>query len=271
MFKERSVGFATIVAVLFGACTTPTARAEFIVVPNALATADGNSFQDGGPVPVRVMQIYGASQFAALSGPVLITQLAYRPDTSPGPSGPRSLNLQLFASTTSRSVAGLSSTFAENIGADNTLVFSGTWTQVTANLPGPGNTRQFDIELPLTTPFYYDPQAGNLVLDFQVSSGSGPAIRRDAVSGDPTVNFVAAIGSPTATTGEVLGFGFVTQFTVQPVPEPSAFALASLGALGLLGHAWRRRNKSAPNQALQQTPAACSLLGLRSLPSGRGC
>jgi hypothetical protein len=40
-------------------------------------------------------------------------------------SGPRSLTLQIYASTTSRSVAGLSTTFAENLGANNTLVFDG--------------------------------------------------------------------------------------------------------------------------------------------------
>ena len=204
-----------------GSYTAFEAHAEVIVVPNAVATTDGNFNHGGGPVPVRLMQIYDASQFASLSQPVLITKFSYRPDSIPGPSGPLAFNVQVFASTTSQSVAGLSSTFAENIGADNTLVFSGTETLVTANLPGPGNTRQFDIEWPFTTPFLYDPAAGNLVLDFQGSSSSGPAIRWDAVMGDPTVNFVAAIGSATATSGNVLGFGFITQFTFQPVPQLS--------------------------------------------------
>ena len=47
------------------------------------------------------------------------------------------------------------------------------------------------------------------------------AFRRDAVSGDPSVNFVAIIGSATATTGNVQGFAFVTQFTFEPVPQLS--------------------------------------------------
>jgi hypothetical protein len=58
-------------------------------------------------------------------------------------------------------------------------------------------------------------------LDFQISSASGSAIRRDAVSGDPTVNFVGAFGSATAATGNVLGFGFVTEFTFQLIAPPS--------------------------------------------------
>jgi hypothetical protein len=180
------------------------------------------------------MQVHDASQFATLSGPVFITQLANRPDTIPGFSGPITQNIQVFLSTTSRSVAGLSSTFAENIGADHTRVFSGTHTLATANLPGPGNTRQFDIVVPFSTPFRYDPRAG-----------SGQVIRRDAVSGDPLVNNLFA-PSPTATTGTVLGAGTVLQFTVQPVPEPSTFALVSLGGLGLLGSVWRRRRHRQP-------------------------
>ena len=67
-----------------------------------------------------------ASQFGALSGPSFLTQFAYRPDRILGQSGPRSWTLRIYASTTSRSVAGLSTTFAENIGTNNTLVFDGT-------------------------------------------------------------------------------------------------------------------------------------------------
>ena len=218
-FQNRTFYWGCILVTAMSSCIGFKAHADVIVVPNSLATSDGNFFHDGGAVPVRVMQIYDASQFSAVSGPVLITQLAYRPDTAPGPSGPRLLTLQIFASTTSRTVAGLSSTFAENIGSDNALIFNGTQTWNTANLPGGGNTKQFDILAPLTTPFLYDPGAGNLVLDFQIASAGGVAIRRDAVSGSPTVNFVAAFGSATATSGNVLGFGFVTQFTVQPISQ----------------------------------------------------
>jgi hypothetical protein len=244
MFEKRSVGFVSILAVLLGACAAPTARAQVIVVPNALATTDGNSFRDtpaGAVGPFREMRIYDASQFAALSGPVFITQFALRPDATPGPSGPRALTLQIFASTTSRSVAGLSRTFAENIGPDNTRVFNGTLTWRTDNLPEPGNTRQFDIVHPLTTPFRYDPRAGNLVLDFQIAGITGSAIRVDVEGGDPTIGQLVGFGSATATTGDVLDSALVAQFTVQPVPEPSTFVLVSLGALGLLGSAWRRR------------------------------
>ena len=163
------------------------------------------------------MQIHDASQFGALSGPSFLTKFAYRPDTILGKSGPRSLTLRIYASTTSRSVAGLSTTFAENLGADNTLVFSGTLIWATANLPGPGNTRQFDIVFPFTTPFLYDPAAGNLLLEMQLSA-NGEAIRFDTVSsGDPAIGRVFSFGSSTATTGNIQA-SHVTQFTFEPRP-----------------------------------------------------
>jgi hypothetical protein len=95
-------------------------RAQVVVVPNAQATNDGNSSTtapSGGPTSVREMQIFDASQFTnAPSGPSFLTQFAYRPDMIPGASGPRSVNMRIYASTTTRSVAGLSMTFADNLG-----------------------------------------------------------------------------------------------------------------------------------------------------------
>jgi hypothetical protein len=168
------------------------------------------------------MRIFDASQFAALSGPSLLTQFAWRPDRILGQSGPRSVNLRIYASTTTRSVAGLSMTFADNLGADNTLVFNGTLNWTTGNLPGPGNTRQFDIVFPCTTPFLYDPAAGNLLLDMQLS-GNGQSITLDTVEGtvveNPTAREIVNPTSSTAVTADfVLDAVQVTQFTFEPPP-----------------------------------------------------
>jgi hypothetical protein len=163
------------------------------------------------------LHIYDASQFGALSGPSFLTKFAYRPDRILGQSGPRSLTVRIYASTTSRTVAGISTTFAENLGPDNTLVFDGTVNATTENLPGPGDTRQFDYVYSFTTPFLYDPAAGNLVLDLQIES-SGSAITHDTVSGDPTIGRVFSAGSSTAATGD-LRFSHVTQFTFEPPPR----------------------------------------------------
>jgi hypothetical protein len=217
--KVRRIAFACTFAVALGSCGPDELRAQVIVVPNALATNDGNSFVTspaGGPTSVHEMTLYDAAQFADLSGPSFLTRFAWRPDTIPGPSGPRSLTLRIYASTTHRSVAGLSTTFAENRGTNNTLVFDGTLLWTTANLPGPGNTRQFDIVFPFTTPFLYDPAAGNLVLEMQFSA-NGEAMRSDTVTGNSVVNKVVNTGSSTAATGAI-GVPQVIQFTFAPPP-----------------------------------------------------
>ena len=222
--KVRRVCFAFLLAAFLGSCATTELRAQVIVVPNSLATNDGNgsgTTVSGGPTSVRAMRIFDASQFAALSGPSLLTQFAWRPDMILGQSGPRSVNLRIYASTTTRSVAGLSMTFADNLGADNTLVFNGTLNWTTGNLPGPGNTRQFDIVFPCTTPFLYDPAAGNLLLDTQLSdNGQSQSITIDTVVGNPTAREIVNTTSSTAVTAEfVLPFVQVTQFTFEPPPR----------------------------------------------------
>ena len=139
-------------AVALGSCAITELRAQVVVVPNALATNDGNGSgtSPAGPASARWLHIHDASQFGALSGPSFLTQFAYRPDKILDQSGPRSLNLRIYASTTSRTVAGISTIFAENLGTNNTLVFDGTVNLTTGNLPGPGNTRQFDYVFPFT-------------------------------------------------------------------------------------------------------------------------
>ena len=210
---KRRVGFAFILAVALGSCVITELHAQVIVAPNALATNDGNSsITAGSGGAFRSMLILDASQFGALSGPSFLTQIARRPDRIPGPSGPLAMTYRIYVSTTSRSVAGMSTTFSQNIGTNNTLVFDGTITYTTANLPGPGNTRQFDIVTGFTTPFLYDPAAGNLLLDFQYSSFNGSLLQWDAVTGNPTSSAIAASGSPIVPTG-FFGQSPLYQFT----------------------------------------------------------
>ena len=229
--KARGTVFAFLLAALMGTCVTTDLRAQVVVVPNAQATNDGNTLATTPSGPVRFMQIHDASQFGALAGPSLLTQFAWRPDQTLGQSGPKFVTLQIYASTTSRSVAGLSTTFADNLGTNNTLVFDGTLTWTTANLPGPGNTRQFDIVFPLTTPFLYDPAAGNLLLDFQLSADDGSSITFDRVSGNEFTRQAAAPGSPNATTAQFFVDSQVTQFNFVPEPTVAVNVLFGLGLL----------------------------------------
>ena len=221
--KVRGVGFAFLLAALLGSCVMTQLHAQVVVVPNAQATNDGNAraTTPTGAALVRAMRIFDAAQFAALSGPSFLTQFVWRPDRILGQSGPHSVNLRIYASTTTRSVAGLSMTFADNLGADNTLVFNGTLNWTTGNLPGPGNTRQFDIVFPCTTPFLYDPAAGNLLLDTQLSdNGQSQSITLDSVEGNPTAREIVNSTSSNAVTAAFVAPAVqVTQFTFEPPPR----------------------------------------------------
>jgi hypothetical protein len=221
---SRRSSFATshVLGVLMVAGGGMFLQAQTIVVPNENAEIDANTYNYSSSAEdfsgTRDMMIFDASQFHGLSGPSYLTRFAYRPDNNSSPSGPRSGLMDIFASTTRRSVAEFSTTFAQNVGADNTLVFSGLMTVSTANLPAAGNTRQFDIIFALTNPFLYDPAAGNLVLDFRIFEGRGPAIGWDAVRGNPMVGDILAIGSPDAAVGST-GSAPVIQFTFEPAPR----------------------------------------------------
>jgi hypothetical protein len=67
-----------------------------------------------------------------------------------------------------------------------------------------------------TTPFLYDPAAGNLALDLQIEA-NGSVLTFDTVSGDPAIGRVFNSGSSSATTGD-FRFSHVTQFTFEPPP-----------------------------------------------------
>lgn len=55
---------------------------------------------------------------------------------------------------------------------------------------------------PFTTPFLYDPAAGNLVLELDIPHSEGPSMRFDSVTGSPVVRNLSAPNAPNATSGQ---------------------------------------------------------------------
>lgn len=82
--------------------------------------------------------------------------------------------------------------------------------------------------IPLTTPFFYNPNEGNLLLDIRNYSG-GLTFFLDAQSssGDP-ISQVFGLGVENSL-GDLSTAGLVTRFDVVAVPEPSALQLVVLG------------------------------------------
>ena len=216
-----------------------------LVVPFGATSVPGNTddnVDDGAVVDIHSQTVYGRGQFlnAGITGPALISALAYRaaPDT-----GPVSINftaVAIYASTSpyapnsSRFNALLTDTFATNLGPDNTLVFSASpLVRSSPGCAGP-SACPFDLVIAFDAPFLYDPTQGFLLIDAFLTgiSGAGELDASDfSPPGGPIATLVGSLDFPT---GEFLDLGgIVTQFTVEAVPEPSS-GLLLLGGLALV-------------------------------------
>ena len=196
-----------------------------LVVPNEWTTAQGdagNLFPLFSAQPIRYQQVFDAGQFSRLNpGGGLINRISFR---GHGPGVPFTATvpqLQVNLSTTIKTPDGLSSTFADNVGADDTQVFSGP---LSAAVIFTGDPTNFEVVINFTTPFFYNPAKGNLLLDIRNSQGGVEVPPNDqqldgtSASGD-SVSRVYNYGDVTAATAGQTGgvdekdsYGLITKF-----------------------------------------------------------
>jgi hypothetical protein len=186
-------------------------------------------------VPARFQQVYDASLFSELPPEGgFIRQIIFRTDLPTGGEFWTTLsNIEVVLSTTQLEPDGLNGIFSANLGPDATTVIGpgplrleGAWAP---NPPGQAEPWSILFDLP-NSPFYYNPSAGNLLLDIRNFAG-GITSPFDAVDvfGD-SVSSVFATGNPLPETGNTSTVGFVTYIAVIPVPEPRTWALLLFGA-----------------------------------------
>lgn len=90
--------------------------------------------------------MYACNAFSG--GPILITAMVFRPDAGgSGAAFSTTLsNIEIDLSTTSANPNALSTTFANNIGADDTVVFGAGALALSSAFTGPaGGPKNFDI------------------------------------------------------------------------------------------------------------------------------
>jgi len=252
----KSLVFAPALAVITAIAAAPQVRADVIITPNGNAAAEGGA-STTAPFngPFRYQQDYEASQFGG--APFLITAIAFRPDSSQsGAFSATVANMTVMLSLTNKGTnggaSGMSSTFAANVLGAQTTVFSGG---ITFNSTPTGSPRAFDVVIPLTTSYLYDPSQGNLLMEIVNQSAwtvtpGGQFGFLDLAFSPPNLVPTARIfanGSPSSPTATVANGngpnqGLVTEFigTSIGVPEPASLGLLLFG----LGAMARRRRRA---------------------------
>jgi PEP-CTERM motif len=175
-------------------------------------------------------QVYGSTNF---STPITITDLEFfnTVDFSGGGTEAQAGSYVLSLSTTQAKVDGLSTALSDNLGPDNTIVYSGGVPTLSGGV----------LRFVLSTPFTYDPSKGNLLLDAQIDYGDTEGlIFFDA-------NGVGGLASralfPVNDGGFADGAAIVTRFSTT-VPEPSTWAMMLIGFAGL-AYAYRTTRRTA--------------------------
>jgi hypothetical protein len=219
------------VAFLLLACGSSVSAATIEVpAPREQDGIASGPFAFGPNVSYRWQQVYSSAAFSSFGqGPGQITSMGYDINASGGTV----YSVQVNLSTTAKAVDGLSTTFSQNVGADDVMVLGAStlyWT---------GNPQGYDGVINFTTPFVYNPAAGNLLVDLRVYS-SGTAIGSfeylQAFATSRPNDWVSSVLEPNvnATTGALTTGGLNTLFTYTPVPEPKVGVLV-LGLCVVIG------------------------------------
>ena len=115
-----------------------------------------NFYPFGTRISLRYQQVYDSSAFGSI--PLEIVALSFRVDPRGGEDFFLEIqDIQINLSTTLLAVDGLVSSFALNVGPDQTIVFNRGRLALSS-----AGTGLFDITINLDTPFFYDPARGNL-------------------------------------------------------------------------------------------------------------
>jgi len=193
------------------ACVLAASAASFggtYVVPTQNASVPGNQSLGLGSAPQRIQEIVGSGQFTA---PLVITGLRFRAAPNTGPINFTYPSLKITVSTTqtypntNNGHTLPSTTYANNTGPDAVTVYNAALTGTSAGCMG-GAPCPFDISIPFTSPFSFDPTKGRLLVDMVNSAPTGtPMGSLDVISFSDSSSSTAALvnGDPTQATGKL--------------------------------------------------------------------
>jgi uncharacterized protein (TIGR03382 family) len=223
-------------AALLSLALVPAGRAGELTIGN-VNSGEFNAFPFSGSYQDtfgadRYQQVYNSFLFGA--NQVSISSITfYAAGSHFGPNADGTYTLSL--STTAASVNGLDTNMANNVGLNDETFFSGTLPAYPSASGGP-------MTFTIASPFLYDPSAGNLLLDIQISGVTNDSnaafVSQSGDFGTDSSRMVNGGASPGTSYGLVTTFGLGTT----SVPEPGSLTLAMIGLVAVAGLSRRRRH-----------------------------
>ena len=216
-----------------------TAAAQAVTLPAIFATAEGgttgNVWRAGTN---RVQCFYDSSNFVSQGVllPITITSVDFRLGGGITPGNIVTYpSVEIYLQNSAVDFQTPSTTFASNrtVAFPTAPNFSGPVT----TLAGVGTTpNNFFINVPLATPFVYDPSAGvDLLMEIVILVAPAPVLGSTISAGysNPAhlCNSIRSVGSTTALTGAASPFAPVAQFTYAPVPGAAYNVAAGQGCI----------------------------------------
>lgn len=209
---------------------------NYVYVPNINENTPGasnNSIPFDWDVPMRLQQVFAASEFGGQSG--IITQIAFRIDESAGhPFSTSGIDTEVRLCHTSVIPTQMNTTFDNNYGSDVTLVYDGL-----LSLSSSGNG--FDIIIDIDDVFEYD-GVSNLLVEYKLFSGATSSSFDAAGTGLgegglPSIDRLWAEGANAVTGSSSGDDGYVTRLTIEP---GGGYVLGVIGNCpGQLAVSWR--------------------------------
>ncbi len=205
------------------ALTSAFAAAQSVVVPAGMDTTNpGTTTLAWRNSLFHFQMLYDQSHFLSqgINYPIVINRLQYRAGggaTSLGGDVYSGVTVQMSTSPSDWSTA--STTFASNIGADVTTVFTGNVTSLAAAGTSP-NT--YIIDIPLATPFTYDPTTQqDLLIDVDAPNAPLPAGMPTMAASSNASHLARRISTTTAggATGSLSYFACVVLMDFTPLPN----------------------------------------------------
>ncbi len=205
---------------------TDSAPLRSAVAPIGFEKLEGQGAAQDFLGPERVQTVYNAENFlSVMPEGGIISEIAYRLDGIQGQKvDTLTPPIEIRMSTTSSTAPFFPLLWDANVGSDVRTVFSGP-VRIIAE-PTPKGPSPFAVQIPLQTPFLYDPRKGNLLVDTTYSGSALGAIVVDTAGGAAGRNY----GSLPILASE-RSDAYVMMITFTQIPEPGMLAYCAMFSL----------------------------------------